>query len=550
MTSFPTSTWAPTTKLDGFDWPQAAHVNDPQSEVVAIENYLREAATAATISGGVLTVTKSRHTVTPQTGTADDIDTISGIPSGTMLVLYATNPTTDTITFKHGTGNLSCFGGEDLALTKGFVLCYYNGSTVFITGGLTVPPSSLLTNRSGVTVSAGDVVLFDTANASSFTTTTNAVDLRVMGVVRTASIANNVAGQVYTMAGQVCTVNCDSAAVAIGQYLTTSTTAGKATAGSYFRENGNFAVALSSKAGGSTGTVSAMLIDNARQAVSGTSGWNMGGSTAVTTSQKFTIATETWATVAGAALPAARDDGNGMGYGTTAAYHTHGSSTGAAAGGTATRYKITYSTDTSSTLTASAVSRWRFRSGANFSSKGFAPGGQDTGSAYVGQVYRTTFSTDAEAAGGALLAGRANVLGVSDGTYVYLNGNTGSVSNATSKYDEATETAVDTVSAYLGTGVDGYCGISFPATAGYRVYKSGGTTYSRKLTYSTATDANNGSSPSGDCAYGSQVTDGVTVGYASGTASANKLVSSTGTYSTISNYPANINGASASNGAL
>jgi len=403
-----------------------------------------------------------------------------------------------------------------------------------------------LTNKSSNSVALGDVVIFETGYDEAFNTTVYAKDLRVCGVA-TETIAIDATGNVATGAGSVTTVNCDTAAVARGQFLITSTTAGKATGGSYYREPGVFAVAVTSKAAGATGTVKAMLVDNYRQAIIGTSGWNMGGwsgSAAVVTSQKFTIATETWATVAGAALPAARYDSSGMGNGTTCAYTTHGASAVATASNS--RYKITYSTELSSTLTAGAVSRHTYRSGVNFATKGWMTGGNNAGT--FSSTYKTTYATDAEAAGNNLSSSRESQGGISDGTYCYVGGDT---SVNTDRLDNATEVYVLTASAALGNALSRYNFLSFPASAGYRVYNNGsGTSYSRKLTYSTATDANNGSSASGNIVGGAQVTDGVALAYASGTAAANKLASSTGVYSSITNYPAVIYGAAASYAAL
>jgi hypothetical protein len=406
--------------------------------------------------------------------------------------------------------------------------------------------TSTLTNKSGGTRAAGDVVVFDTTNDSAFTTTAYQQDIRVMGVVK-ESINNNAAGAVYTGAGIVCTINCDAAAIARGQFLVSSTTAGKATAGSYYREAAVFAIALTAKSAG-VGTVTAMLVDNFRQAIVGTSGWNFGGGTPVTTSQKFTIANETWATVAGAALPAARFTANGMNYGTTSAYVTHGSSGTTPTNGQTSRYKMQYSTETFSTLTAATQARTYFRSGKNFSSKGFSSGGFDTATAVQTGNYKTTFSSDSESTSNPLSSGRHYQGGVSDGTYCYIAGDAAVTCD---RITESTDVLSAQASAALGFSLPGGCFMSFPSSSGYRCYNNGsGTVYSRKLVFSTGTDANHSSSPAGNIAYGSQVTDGVAYSYASGLAAANKLSSSTGNYSSISVYPANLYAASASYAAL
>jgi hypothetical protein len=405
--------------------------------------------------------------------------------------------------------------------------------------------TSLLTNKSGGTRAAGDVVVFDTANDSAFTTSAYQQDIRVMGVVK-ESIINNASGPVYTGAGIVCTINCDAAAVARGQFLITSTTAGKATAGSYYRETAVFAIALTAKSAG-VGTVTAMLVDNFRQAIIGTSGWNFGGGTPVTTSQKFTIATETWATIAGAALPGARRGANGMSYGTTAAYVIWGTNTAVAANGQTSRFKMAYTTETFSTLTASPANRSSLRSGINFASKGFSAGGNSTAGSAQQTNYKTTFTTDAESVSNPLSSNRINQGGISDGTYAYVAGDTAVTCD---QITESTDSLSAQASAALGSYANGYCFVSFPASAGYRSYNNGSTSYSRKLVFSTGTDANHSSTPSGDISYGAQITDGIAYGYVSGTAAANKLDSATGTYASLSVYPAVVSGASASYAAL
>jgi hypothetical protein len=54
------------------------------------------------------------------------------MPSNSELILYASDKGTDTLTFKHGTGNLSCSGGADITLSQGYVKCFYDGTTVYV----------------------------------------------------------------------------------------------------------------------------------------------------------------------------------------------------------------------------------------------------------------------------------------------------------------------------------------------------------------------------------------------------------------------------------
>ena len=113
----------------------AARMNNIEDGIDAIDTLLRAVATEKTVSGGVLTVDQSRHKIQPETGTADDIDTITGMETDTTMVLIASDNGTDTLTFKHGTGNISCAGGADIDLSEGAIICYYDGTTVYISGG-------------------------------------------------------------------------------------------------------------------------------------------------------------------------------------------------------------------------------------------------------------------------------------------------------------------------------------------------------------------------------------------------------------------------------
>ena len=96
---------------------------------------LREVASELTISSGAVTFTQLNHKLQPQTGTTDDLDTINGTTAGQSGVIYASDFGTDTITLKHNTGNIICFGGADISLSNGCAFWYSNGTKVFISGG-------------------------------------------------------------------------------------------------------------------------------------------------------------------------------------------------------------------------------------------------------------------------------------------------------------------------------------------------------------------------------------------------------------------------------
>jgi hypothetical protein len=104
-----------------------------------------------------------------------------------------------------------------------------------------------MTNKSGGSVAAGDVVIIDTGNDTAFTTTTSAQSLSVFGVVQ-ESIANNASGRVC-VSGYVPLVNVN-ASVTRGHFAETHTVAKQAT-GSSARRSGSFGRFLT---GGATPT--------------------------------------------------------------------------------------------------------------------------------------------------------------------------------------------------------------------------------------------------------------------------------------------------------
>lgn len=98
------------------------------------ENLLLIANTLLTISGGAVTVTQATHTLAAESGTADDLDTINGTAEGRIYVLRA--DTGDTITLKHGTGNIDVIGGSDLTISgDNVVMAISDGTTVSVVGG-------------------------------------------------------------------------------------------------------------------------------------------------------------------------------------------------------------------------------------------------------------------------------------------------------------------------------------------------------------------------------------------------------------------------------
>jgi hypothetical protein len=94
-----------------------------------------------------------------------------------------------------------------------------------------------MTNKSGGSVIAGDVVVVDTANNDAFTTTTTAGFTGTVGIAQEA-IANNAVGKVL-FAGYAALINV-SASVTRGNYGETHTVAKQAADTGAARSSGTF----------------------------------------------------------------------------------------------------------------------------------------------------------------------------------------------------------------------------------------------------------------------------------------------------------------------
>jgi len=386
---------------------------------------------------------------------------------------------------------------------------------IFSDAGISLPGSgtsaATLTNKSGASRSTGDVAVFDVTNASAFTSTTYLRDTRVCGVVG-ETIAADASGTVYTNAGSVVTVNCDTAAVAIGQFLMTSTTEGQATSAGYFRAAGVFALAMSSKTAGSTGTVSAMLVDNFRQAISGATGYVLGGysgSTYINTGQKFNITTATWAGAAGAALSQARYTVGSLTYGTNGMYAIGGYTTGVVK----TADYLDFATDTTAAQSSAnlGTARRTLRGSASSSASGFICGGFVTSN--VATTDKITFATGQRSAGSNLSSARAYQTTLSDAVYGYVRGGTADTAD---RITFATDTIAAQSSANLDASDSYYSAFSYPASAGYNAYKNGATAKCRKVDFATGTDAAVTSTPPAESALASAVGDGIAMHWLAG----------------------------------
>ena len=84
-----------------------------------------------TLASDAFTQTTVYHVLQPQTGTADDLATITPIaaPSARSIILLRCEDAADTITIKHNVGNILVSGGSDFVLSgqDDFALGFYDG---------------------------------------------------------------------------------------------------------------------------------------------------------------------------------------------------------------------------------------------------------------------------------------------------------------------------------------------------------------------------------------------------------------------------------------
>jgi hypothetical protein len=131
----------------------------------------------------------------------------------------------------------------------------------FLVNGSSKTVTDRFYNKSGVSVVEGDAVILDSANDRAFKATTTAGSFAALGVAK-ETIVSDALGALATTAGEVALVNCDTTAVAIGDYLKTSSTVKLATSNGKIMTPNCFAKALSAKASGSVGTVYCMILDH------------------------------------------------------------------------------------------------------------------------------------------------------------------------------------------------------------------------------------------------------------------------------------------------
>ena len=144
-------------------------------------------------------------------------------------------------------GALYCNVGAISSLTELFFGGESDRATIPLTlhGGRQTQTIVYLTNKSGGSLAAGDLVIQDTGNDSAVTTTTAEGTVK-QAFVSLETISNNAAG--YFLAGPGIVTMTAADAITRGSFLRTSTTAKRATDSSTFSA-GDFGVALEAASG-------------------------------------------------------------------------------------------------------------------------------------------------------------------------------------------------------------------------------------------------------------------------------------------------------------
>lgn len=158
--SYPTSAKSFTTKNTS-DVIQAAHVNDAQDEITAIETdlvngvaRLRLGTNSVTLASDAFTATKSQYTVdTEGAAASDNLSTItagSGIGAGAILILKPASAAR-VVTVKDTTGNILLLGGDYVMNSAKAVLSLlYDGTNwVEIARALIAPTVGAITFLGG-----------------------------------------------------------------------------------------------------------------------------------------------------------------------------------------------------------------------------------------------------------------------------------------------------------------------------------------------------------------------------------------------------------------
>jgi hypothetical protein len=112
--------WTDTATTKTNDATQLSELRDQVLEgglTVSKKVNLGASFTTLVISSGAITTSSACHRVSPETGTSDDLVTINGGSQGDFLIVMSTS-SANTITVKHGTGNIYLKDGVDRVITS------------------------------------------------------------------------------------------------------------------------------------------------------------------------------------------------------------------------------------------------------------------------------------------------------------------------------------------------------------------------------------------------------------------------------------------------
>lgn len=136
--------------------------------------YLLTAPNEVTIDTGEISVSQGSHTVdTEGDAGTDNLDTITGVPEG-MLLLLRPASAARTVVLRHGVDNIKCPGGEDISLAEAAdqVLLYSDGTYLIVIaasvlatggGGLGAALASVATGKGAALVGVEDALGLFTA---------------------------------------------------------------------------------------------------------------------------------------------------------------------------------------------------------------------------------------------------------------------------------------------------------------------------------------------------------------------------------------------------
>lgn len=275
--------------------------------------------------------------------------------------------------------------------------------------------SALMYNKSGGSVVAGDVIINDYLNDRSFAVNSVLGDSRVIGVAG-ESIAANAEGKVLTFWGTITNLNVDAAGVRRGDFLIASNTPKRATSVGMVRIGYHiFALALTAKAAGSTGTISALLLPQVFVGGSAATAFAAGGNTTLfhASAEKFNFASSLWASIAGA-LPTGLCNAAGASNGSLAGYVISGASSSDS--GLSVTQKMPFTTELFSALAVGANGSKMFSSVMNIGVAAYVPR-STSGATYYASILKLTFASDTGAfIAGVLSVARAFSATLSDGS--------------------------------------------------------------------------------------------------------------------------------------